>query len=142
MSREYPKMLYRADGAVVATRTVTDATQHEAATAEGWGDRKSAQAAADKAPKPAPAAAGEKPSPDLVKENLRLVNEMAVLKQSATEAIEDRDLAVARAASLETFLKAIGSDEKAPEGLRTAIADLLGEPAPAVAVKAVSKGKK
>lgn len=126
----FPKMLYRADGAEVKTLIVTSDASLEAAKAEGWGDHATAKAAAAKAPKPAPVAAPA----NTTKETLDLINKLdAAQKASAgkDEMIAAKDGVIQaqgdRIVALQNFIEAIRDDENCPPPLKAAIADLLGE---------------
>jgi hypothetical protein len=147
MIRDYPKMLYRADGADIVHFVVTTPESHEAAVKEGWGSRKEAVAAAEKAPKPAPAAKAPAGSDKATLELITKLDAAQKALASKDEIIAAKDGVIeaqsARIAAVESFLAMLRDDKSCPDDLKAAIAELIGAPAaPAAAVKAVAKGKK
>ena len=149
MNRDFPKMIYRADGANVVNRVVANATELAAAQAEGWGDRKAAIAEAAKAPPPsktaaAPAAAGGERELQLIEQ---LADANAKVRLSA-EAITEKGGQItaqgARITELEAFLVAARDDANCPDALKGAIGKALGGEtiAEPTAPAATGKGKK
>jgi hypothetical protein len=128
--QEFPKMLYRAEGAAVVHFVVTTQAALDAAMAEGWGDRRAAVAEAAKAPTPVAAA---KPDAANSKEMLALIeklnaaqgsmaskDEMIVAKDNVIQAQGDQILA------LQEFIAGVGEDPNCPPALKEAIDALLG----------------
>lgn len=143
--QEFPKMVYRADGAKIAHLIVADPAGLAMAVKDGWGDRADAREAAAKVPQPAAApSAGAKTEVNkkLMEENLGLVNQIAALEQAGNM----KDVAVAdltaRVGDLEGFLKALAADESAPPSLIEAINSILGIDAQAAAPPKAKPGKK
>lgn len=127
--RDFPQMLYRADGAIIASRLVTDDATLATAAAEGWGDRAEAKRQAERGGQPARAApakvaaiiSGADPA------ELAKVKEALAASQEAAESAREYAKALGdRVDTLESFLRTLASDEGAPEPLRADITALLG----------------
>ena len=147
MSKEFPQMLHRADGAKVVNRIVADADELAAAVKDGWGDVVKARAeAARGAPKQSAAPVGNGAHAKLAQQNIDLANEVVskdaiiTAKDNVIQAQGDRIVA------LEAFLGTVASDENCPDDLKTAIGELLsgeaGEEVEAPAAKRAARGKK
>jgi len=128
---DFPKMLYRAEGAAIASRVVNSEADAQAAAGEGWGDRATAKAAAARpAGVNANSARGEvgagaqtaRDSGELAK-----TKEALAASQEAAESAREYAKALGeRVDALETFLRGLAADENAPEPLRADITALLG----------------
>lgn len=139
---DFPKMLYRPDGATIAHRVVNDEAEAQAAAAEGWGDHAWAKASAAQRT-PMSTLGGQivgSGTLDKAKEALAASQEAAESAREYAKALGER------VDALETFLRGLAADENAPEPLRADITALLGaEPQPeaqAAAQPKKGRGKK
>lgn len=147
----FPKMVYRAAGAKIENRIVADEDAMSAAGAEGWGELAVAKANAKAADAPAvtrpvgvPSAKPDKPDPAIAQLQLALTaereaGESARALAHAAEQVAEAHLA--RAQQYEAFLIGLRDDENAPEPLRAAIAELLGDGTPQASAPAKNAAK-
>lgn len=144
--QEFPKMLYRAEGAEVHHFVVTTPAALEAAKAEGWGDRRAALAEAEKAPRPV--AANAKPDANAAKEQLALIeklNKAQAVSASKDEMIAAKDDVIQaqgdELVAVRGFIGQLRDDVNCPAELKAAIDELLGDAEPAKAQKSKGKAK-
>lgn len=155
--RDFPKMLYRADGAKLVERIVADEAAMIIAQGEGFGDYAAAKVAARAAAaKPAVAATASgkaaAPAPTVIVDDAKVKRLEAALSAAESSATAERaaaeaarelaDAAGTRIVELETFLGELRDDEGAPEELRNAISKLLGDGAEGEAAPAEAPAKK
>lgn len=129
---DFPKMLYRAEGAEVKNLVVQNEAELAEANKAGWGDRRSANEAAAKAP-PAPVNAQAAPNPKLAEENLELVNRLATIEEAHRELIEAKDDVIQvqgnRVIELQNALGKVREHADCSDALK-AVIDAALEPAP------------
>ena len=129
---DFPKMLYRPEGATTVHRVVNGETEFAEAIAAGWGDYAWAKAEAAKRgavqrnSAGLEIAAGVQTARDTTAELTKSKEALAASQEAAESAREYAKALGERVDALETFLRGLAADENAPEPLRADITALLG----------------